>query len=67
MSFFFITVYISRMSNVLVDFGNHIHSLKAKFTEARKELQTEEEENHRTNIRPARLAYTGNQHLERCD
>ena len=59
------------MSNVLADFGNHIHSLKAKFSEARKELQTEEE-NQRPSIHhrhPGRLAYGSNQHqqLERCD
>ncbi len=59
------------MSNVLADFGNHVHSLKAKFSEARKELQTEEESqrpkvHHR---HPGRLAYGSNQHqqLERCD
>lgn len=55
------------MSNVLGDLGNQIHSLKAKFAEARKELLTEEED-RRPKIRPARLPYTGNQHqLERCD
>lgn len=56
-----------KMSNVLAEFGDEILSLKAKFAEARKELQIDEVETHRPKMlhHPRSFAYTGNRQAER--
>lgn len=60
-----------RMSNVLNELGDEVGLLKNKFAEARKELQTEDTDNHDKeklmHQHPRSLAYTERKQVERCE
>lgn len=57
------------MSNVLTEFGDDIFSLKTKFTEARRELVSEDVQTNRPKmLHHARsLAYAENPQMDRCE